>query len=100
LTFAFRYRQFLEDKKKASEAADAARKRKAQDEEKEERRKRRKTLGEVIAKLEVDVDKHMDLAEVSKGTKVLLEVTKANSLRKTIKEKKKELEDLASDGEQ
>jgi uncharacterized LabA/DUF88 family protein len=92
----YRYRQFLEEQKRSKESEVAARKRKAEEDEKKEIMKRRKTLETMIQRMEEDMDQHLATAESSTGSKVMIELTKGNALRKKIKELKAELNQLTS----
>ncbi|ELU13087.1 hypothetical protein CAPTEDRAFT_198951 [Capitella teleta] len=88
-----KYRLHLEAEKK-KDTEEACKKRQAEEDAKKDLDKRRNVLEGAIHQEEA-VEKHMDAAENSTGSKVLSEVMKANALRKAIKEKKQSLQDLS-----
>ena len=69
-------------------------KRKQVEEELEVLKKKRKTLQSVCDSLEADADKFAETAEDKSGTRMAELITKSNTMRKRMKDKRVEIRDL------
>ena len=85
------YRRYLDDQKKNEEREGVSRKRKVLDDEIDAARKRKKFLEDDVKELLRSADSYAQEAEAA-GKLTLL--TKSNSLRRTAKDKEKEVEEV------
>lgn len=86
-----RYHSYLDDQKKEKDKEKLVQKRKALTDELGELKKKRTRINQYIVALEKSADEFADKAE---NTGNITFITKSNSLRRTVKEKKSSLQDL------
>ncbi|KAG1664221.1 Ankyrin repeat domain-containing protein 10 [Nymphon striatum] len=92
-----RYRAHLDSQKLLLQKNEVSRKRKALASDLESVRKKFKSTSVIVESLKQDADRYADIAEAAIGTKMAEAITKSNTFRKHMKEKKKELLTIEED---
>ncbi|KAL1252681.1 hypothetical protein QQF64_029790 [Cirrhinus molitorella] len=89
-----RYRLHLDEEKKRKASELQCQKRKAAEEDIQQLNKKKKTLVDVCSSLDKDADLCAEEAERKSGSQMAQLISKSNALRRRLKDKQKEKEDL------